>query len=267
MWSSSGLFGKLPLFDEWPPETRGIYLAFWRAFFAAMVLAPAVRRPRWRPLLVPLAAAFTVMNVSFLSAMSQTTAANAIWLQATSPWWVFLLTVLVFREPVARRDLVPLAFGVLGVGLILAFEVRGEAGVGVAYGLIAGISYGAVVVSMRHLRGEDSCWLVALNHAVAMLVLLPWVIALGAWPSLGQLLVLAAFGAFQMAIPYLLLIRGLRAISSQEAVAIGMLEPILMPVWAYLTIGERPESWTIAGAALILVGLVLRYAIVREKFS
>jgi len=261
LWSSSGLFAKWPIFDVWPESTRGVQLAFWRAFFAALVLLPAVRRPRWRIGLVPLAIAFTLMNVTYLTAMSRTTAANAIWLQSTCPWWVFLFSVFLFREPIVRRDLVPLAFGVAGVGMILLFEVRGQARFGVACGLAAGISYAGVVVCMRRLRDENSSWLVALNHGVAALILAPWVLQFGWRPTLLQFAALAAFGSLQMAVPYLLLIRGLRAISSQEAVAIGMIEPILIPCWAFLIRGEVPAPWTIAGASLILLGLVLRYVV------
>jgi drug/metabolite transporter (DMT)-like permease len=261
LWSSSGLFAKWPIFDVWPASTRGVSLAFWRALFAALVLLPAVRRPRWRMGLAPLAIAFTLMNVTFLTAMSQTTAANAIWLQSTCPWWVFFFSVVFFREPIVRRDLIPLAFGVLGVSTILYYEVQSQARFGAACGLAAGVSYAGVVVLMRHLRSENSSWLVALNHGVAALILLPWVAACGPWPTPLQFAALAGFGILQMAIPYLLLIRGLRAISSQEAVAIGMAEPILIPVWAFLIRGEVPAPWTGVGAGMILVGLVLRYVV------
>jgi drug/metabolite transporter, DME family len=197
-----------------------------------------------------------------LTAMSRTTAANAIWLQSTCPWWVFLFSVALFREPIVRRDLIPLAFGAMGVGTILFFEMRqGENLVGVACGLAAGVSYAGVVVCMRQLRGENSPWLVALNHAVAALIVAPWALSLGQWPTPTQFPALAAFGSLQMALPYLLLIRGLRGISSQEAVAIGMVEPMLIPCWALLIRGEVPHWWTIAGAGLILAGLVLRYVV------
>ncbi len=264
MWSSSGLFAKAPIFDAWPVEARGMLLAFWRGFFAMLVLAPSVRRPRWNWFLVPMVICFTAMNLSYLTAMTRTTAANAIWLQSTAPWWVFLFSVLVFREPVVRRDLVPLVFGILGVGTILGFEFAHSQGLvrgGVVWGLFSGATYAGVVICIRQLRHENSPWLVALNHAVAVVAILPWVVALGRWPSLVQLLVLAGFGALQMAIPYLCLIRGLRSVSAQEAVAIGLLEPVLIPVWVFLAWREVPAPWTIAGAGLILVGLVLRYVV------
>jgi len=255
------LFAKWPIFDTWPPATRGPVLAFWRSLFAALVLLPTVRRPRWQAGLIPLTCCFALMSVTYMTAMARTTAANAIWLQSTCPWWVFVFSVVFLREPIVRRDLVPLAFGVLGVGTILWFEVQGQAGFGVACGLVAGISYAGVVVLMRRLRAENPPWLVALNHAVVAGVLLPWVIHLHQWPTTSQLLALAAFGLFQMAIPYVLLVRGLRSISSQEAVAIGMVEPLLIPVWAFLIRHEIPAWWTIAGASLIFAGLVVRYGV------
>ena len=143
----------------------------------------------------------------------------------------------------------------------MLFEIQGTARFGVACGLAAGVSYAGVVVCMRQLRGENSPWLVALNHGVAALMLLPWMAGWGEWPTPLQFAALAGFGILQMAVPYLLLIRGLRAVSSQEAVAIGMVEPILIPVWAFLIRGEVPALWTFAGAGLILTGLVLRYVV------
>ena len=261
LWSSSGFFAKNPIFDVWDEDVRGTLLAFWRALFAAAILLPTVRRPRWRIGLVPLVSCFAVMSISYLTAMTKTTAANAIWLQSTAPWWVFLLSVVLFREPVARRDLIPLGFGVLGVGTILFYEAQGQAVFGVFCGLVAGISYAGVVVSLRRLPDENPSWLVALNHGVAALALLPWVLVLARPASAAQLALLAAFGVFQMAVPYLMLIRGLHAIGSQEVVALGMLEPILIPVWAFLVREEVPAPWTIAGAALILAGLLLRYIV------
>jgi drug/metabolite transporter (DMT)-like permease len=261
MWSSCGLFAKSPIFADWGPDVRGPMLAFWRAAFAALVLAPLIRRPRWRPGLVPLTAAFTGMNLTYLTAMTLTTAANAIWLQSTAPLWVFLIGSVFLREPVIGRDLVPLGFGLAGVGIILLFEVQGQARTGVAMGLTAGVCYGGVVICLRRLRDENPAWLIALNHAVAAIVLLPWIVYHGCWTSLVQLAVLAAFGAFQMAIPYILLLRALHTIGSQEAVAIGLVEPVLTPVWVYLAWGERPAWWTLVGASLILAGLALRYTV------
>lgn len=265
LWSSSGLFAKSTVFDGWPVEDRGAVLAFWRALFAGAVLIPAVRAPRWSLRLVPMALCFSVMNLTFLTAITLTTAANAIWLQYTAPLWVCVMGVLFLGERVLRRNLISLGCGALGVGTILYHELAGQSGAGIAFGLASGLSFAGVVVFIRAFRDYDAAWLVALNHLAAALVLLPYVVHLNLWPSLPQLAVLAAFGFCQMGLPYVLFAQGLRSISSQEASQISLLEPILTPVWAFVAIRELPATWTLWGAGFILAGLLLRYGVGTAK--
>jgi drug/metabolite transporter, DME family len=262
LWSLSGLFAKAPLFDEWPEADRGALLAFWRAVFATTVLLPLVRRARFRRGLIPLTLSFAGMNLTYLTAMSLSTAANAIWLQMTAPLWVFLFGLVLFREKIAGREAVPLVFGLAGVGTILLFEFLREAApqrTGVVCGVASGACYGGVIVMMHRMREENHAWLVAVCHAVTAAILLPVVVRLGVRPSFAQLAVLACFGAFQMALPYIFLMRALRTISGQEAIGIGLIEPLLVPLWVLLAWGEMPDWWTLAGGAMILSGLSVRY--------
>ena len=258
LWSSSSLFVKSTTFDDWPTESRGFLLAFWRALFAGALLLPAVKHPRWDPRLVPMTFCFALMNATFLLSMSMTTAANTIWLQSTAPFWVFLFGVLWLREPVLRANVAALAFGLCGTGVIVVAEFADEAHVGVIAGLVSGLAYAVVVICLRILRTANGAWLIALNHLVAAAALAPYVLVTGVWPSGRQLAVLAAFGLFQMGLPYVFFARGLRTMRTQEAALIGLLEPFLVPVWAFLVAGEVPASWTFAGAALILTGLMVR---------
>jgi DME family drug/metabolite transporter len=261
LWSSSGLFAKAPLFGDWPSDVRGPLLAFWRALFAGLLLLPWVRGPRFTVQLIPLGALFTVMNVTYLSAMTLTTAANAIWLQCTAPWWVFLVGVVVLRQPFPTTERLPLVIGGAGLAIILWFQVQGQDRWGVLLGLIAGLSYAGVVLSLRALRHYETVWIVAVAHLVTAAAIFPYVLYLDRWPSAGQLAVLAGFGIFQMGLPYVLFARGLRSITSQEATGIGLLEPILLPLWVYLVWNEEPAGSTLAGGSLILAGLALRYAV------
>jgi drug/metabolite transporter (DMT)-like permease len=261
MWSSSGLFAKADTFAAWPSESRGILLAFWRALFAGLLLLPAVRQPRWDRKLIPLCALFVVMNLTYLSAMTLSTAANAIWLQSTAPWWVLLVGVVALGEPFPRSQRLPLTIGGIGLAVILWFEAQGQAQVGVLCGLVSGMTYAGVVMSLRALRKVDSVWIVSLALLVTAACSFPYVLYSGVWPTAGQLPVLAGFGMLQMAVPYVLFARGLRSITSQEATVIGLLEPILLPVWVYLAWGETPAPWTLVGGAMILAGLFLQYEV------
>ena len=272
LWSTSGVFVKAaPVFAVWPEAQRGILLAFWRAVFACVILIPTIRRPRWSPAMVPLGLAFVMMNVCYVSAMVLGTAANAIWLQYTAPAWVFILAAVLFRERPKQADLVALGFAVAGVGVILGcefasgFDWQSSAQVGTLLGVASGLAYAAVLVYLRHLRESDASWLVAYNLFLVVVCLLPFVVSWGIYPSLLQLVVTAAFGTIQMGIPYVLVSYGLRLIPSQEAVLIGLAEPIVMPLWVFLAWGEVPAVWTLVGGTFILGGLVLRFTVLERQ--
>lgn len=260
LWSTSGLFAKAPLFDAWEPATRGPVLAFWRALFAGLFLLPWASRPRWRWQLLPLLVAFVGMNYTYLSALVLTTAANAIWLQCTAPWWVALLGWLVWNEPPTRRDAAPLVLGLAGVALILRFELSSGARWGTICALTAAVFYAVVLLSLRALRAEHGVWLVVLTNLCSACCLSPLAIVQGTWPRGIQWGVLMLFGVGQIGLPYLLMARGLRTVPSVEASALVLLEPVLLPLWVYLTWGEIPAWWTAAGAGCILLGLLVRYA-------
>jgi len=264
LWSTSGFFAKAPLFEQWPIEQRGLYQAFWRAVFACLFVVFLVRRPRWRWSLVPMALVFAAMNYTYLTAMSRTTAANAIWLQNVAPVWVFLIGVFVLGERIQRGDWLLVTCGALGVGFILFFEAQGTQMTGVIFGLLSGVTFAGVVLCLRQLRELDAAWLLTLNLATTALVLSPVVVADEIWPTGKQTVYLAAFGMLQLGLPYFLFARGVRSISGHEAAGIALLEPILVPVWVFLAwhaepTYQAPRWWTYVGGALILTGLFWRY--------
>ena len=76
---------------------------------------------------------------------------------------------------------------------------------------------------------------------------------------------LTAFGVLQMGVPYVLFSRALRTIPSHEASCIGLLEPVVLPLWVFVAWSQTPTYqppavWTLVGAGLILVGLLFRFS-------
>jgi drug/metabolite transporter (DMT)-like permease len=263
LWSTSGFFVKAPWFQATEVQTAwpGPVLAFWRAAFACVVLLPLVRRPQWSWKLIPTAATFALMNYTYLTALATGEAANAIWLQCTAPVWVLIVGVFVFRERAGWRDWLLLAFGAVGIGMILFFEFRRAALEPVLWGLASGVFYAGVVLSLRQMRHMESAWLVALNHIVTAAVLAPFAFTGPHFPSGIQWLLLAGLGMVQMGLPYVCFARGLRSIPGHEAAGIGLVEPILVPVWVFLAWGEQPAWWTLVGGGFILAGLAVRYLV------
>lgn len=276
-WSLSGLCTRLlqnpsPL-ELNEPKLSALQIAFFRAVFAGLFLVPMVRRRdiRFLPLMPMMIGLFAVMNVLFISAIAYGTSANAILLQNTAPFFVYLVTVYVLGEPADRRSLYALLIGMAGMVVILIGGGKFGGSINVMLmGLGSGVTYAGIILCLRYLRHESSQWLIVQNQlgsaiclSVAVLMLYGrayWIDWMSA-PALRQLAFLAVFGSIQMGLPYFLFARGLRSVSPQEAGAITLIEPLLNPLWAFLISPETdtPTSFTWVGGMLIVGALAYRY--------
>jgi drug/metabolite transporter (DMT)-like permease len=273
MWSLSGAFTKALTtptvfgFDQ-PPIERfplgdlqvPVQIAFYRAFFAGLVLVPTLRPSHitFKPMMLVMLICFAVMNVSFIFAQSEGTSANAILLQNSAPLWMFLVSIIWLGEKATLRSTISLLVGMIGIGVIIVGEGLKGSLLIVGFGLLSGVTYAAVILCLRVLRDVAPNWLTVWNHLLGSLVLLPLVVTLPP-PTWQQVIVLLFFGAIQLGFPYWLMARGLRSVSAPEAGVLTLLEPILTPVWTYFVNGEQPEVWTYVGGAVILVALAYRY--------
>jgi drug/metabolite transporter (DMT)-like permease len=221
---------------------------------------------------------FGVMTGLYLSALGLGPAANAILLQNTAPVWVYLVGVYLLGDPPDRRTLKAILAAMVGAAVIvvgnwprgLAPDEQARQGTILLMAAGSGVSYAGVILFLRWLRAESPAWLTVLNMFGSGGLLLLFVFATRGGPATAdwlaaptgrQLLFIALFGSFQMALPYWLFTRGLRVVSPQEAGFITLLEPVLNPVWAYLIAPDRetPTVWTLAGGGVLLAALGWRY--------
>jgi drug/metabolite transporter (DMT)-like permease len=267
LWSTSGLLVKSPPLEGLPLDDRGPLIACFRALFAGLCLVPFVhwKKARMRARMLPMVVAFAAMNFLFVAAMTRATAAAAIFLQYTGIGWAFLFGALFLKETITRANLVALAFALAGIAWIVGGQWRGSQFAGTLLALGSGLAYGAVIVSLRAMREEDSAWMVVLNHLVSAAVLIPWVASRGLIPSGQQWTMLILLGAFQMGLPYLLFARGVAGVPTQEAGLITLLEAVLNPFWVWLFWREDVATSTWLGGGLILTGLLVRYVVFRKS--
>jgi drug/metabolite transporter (DMT)-like permease len=290
LWSLGSVFMRLlgePLgigLNE--PKLTQLQIAFYRGLFGGLVVLAMVRRAevQFRPLMVPMVVAFTVMSGLYLSALGLGPAANAIFLQNTAPLWVFVIAVLLLGEAGDARGWQTVLLGAVGAIVIVAGNwphnlppEEQQAQVLILFmGAGSGIVYAIVVLFLRALCSQSAAWLVALNLIGTAVVLGLFVLLNDGWsafvawataPSVAQVAVLVVFGAFQMALPYWLFTRGLRTVSPQEAAIITLIEPLLNPVWAFLITPEKdtPNVWMFTGGGLILFALVWKYVPTRKS--
>ena len=268
LWSTSGFFAKAPWFDDWPVEVRGLGLAFWRAVFAAITVAPFIRRVEFKWNLIPMSGCFAAMTSSFLISMVMGNEATTIWLQYVAPAWVGIAGYMGLTDRPRRADLPMMAISLASVIFIVAMQTTygGEPlqARAAALALFSGLMFAGVILSLRHMRFMDPAWLGFVNHLGTVICLAPFVINRVPVPHGGQWLALLLLGAVQIAIPYLLFAAAIKHVESAEASLLTLIEPITVPVWtaivwSHLDSYSAPPWWVMIAGGCIALGSVERF--------
>lgn len=268
-WSLNGALIKL--IHEGGRGPDAVAIAFYRSLFAGLFLLPFARgrwrslggskdnRPRRtiRPTAVWCVVFFTLMTTCFVIANTKTEAANVIILQYTSTFWIFALSPWLLRERARRGDLWILGLAMVGIAIIFAGNSSTDF-VGLAVALASGLFFGLLTMMIRRLRDSDSAAVTVLNNLGSAVLLFPLVWGMGAlFLSSRALILLILMGIVQFGIPYYLYTLGLARVPAYQASLITMLEPVLVPVWTYMAVGEGVGATTLIGGAVILAALTL----------
>jgi drug/metabolite transporter (DMT)-like permease len=197
----------------------------------------------------------------FVLANKNTTAANAIFLQATAPIYLLLLGPLLLREPVRRSDLLVIAAVVCGAVLMFAGAPAASATApnprrGNWFGAGSGLTWALTVTGLRGLERKvnnagAAITTVVAGNLIAFLACLPAAVPVQRF-SISAAATLIYLGVFQIGLAYFLMTRSIRYVPALEASTLLMTEPALNPFWTWLIQGERPGGAPLAGGVLVL---------------
>lgn len=145
---------------------------------------------------------------------------------------------------------------VLGLALLAPVDSGdGVAALGLAWGVLSGLSFALLAVRNRGLRNTHSAIGLALwQNAFAALWLLPVL----AWQGIGgtvsaeALTLLLVLGVLCTALAHTLFIASLAQLTAHTASVVAALEPVYGITLAVLLLDEIPDWHTIAGAVLIV---------------
>jgi DME family drug/metabolite transporter len=240
----------------------GWQVASFRSAIAAIVLLaalPAARRG-WNWRMLPVAIAYAATLILFVLANRLTTAANAIFLQATAPLYVLLLGPWLLHERVRRSDIFYIAAVALGLALFFAGRDAAVASApdpprGNLLALASGITYALMLAGLRW-QGKQGDADAGLKTAVAgnllaCLLALPNALPVYSFTA-ADVGVILYLGIFQVGLAYWCLTRAMRHVPAFEATTMLQLEPAASPFWTWLVHGEIPNAWAMAGGVLII---------------
>jgi drug/metabolite transporter (DMT)-like permease len=250
LWSTGGVGIKAVAA---PP----LAIACWRSAFAGAALFAVFRpRPRASGTFAAAVVSYAACLTTFVVATKWTTAANAIFLQYSGVVWVILLAPVVVGDPWRARDATAVAIALAGMALFFADRLETRAGAGDLVALLSGVFFAGLILFLRRDRGDAGVAAAAWGNVLAAAALAPVVWDVRLAPR--ALVILALLGTVQLATAYVLFVRGIRDVPAAQASLVSMLEPIANPIWVFLTLGERPSRFALAGAAIVLAAIAGR---------
>jgi len=259
LWSFGGTIARFISVEGWA-------VVFWRSSFAvAFLLCFLVLRegPKqtlrqftdmgWPGLAV--ACCFAGASTCFVIALSYTTVANILLMQAGVPLIAALMCFLLFKEQVSLPTWLAIAAVIAGVFVMVSETLTGKVSpIGDGLSLLIALLFAtATVLTRRHHE-------VRMTPAVTLGILIAMAAAaiMGGAQSVTtpDLLWLVAFGALNLGAGLAAFALGARLIPAAIAALVGTLEPVLGPVWVWLIHGEIPSERTIIGGSIVFAALL-----------
>ncbi|MER3428700.1 MAG: EamA family transporter [Pyrinomonas sp.] len=254
LFSTGGLFIKLSALSAFE-------LSCGRSLFAAATVALLTRRQGFKTNSITLlsAALYAVLLLLFVVATKLTTAANAIFLQYTAPVYVLVLEPLLYDERFRFTDLLVVVCCLFGMALFFVGKLSPADIGGNIAALISGLCFALFMLLLRHPRARavNSAAPVIYGNLLLAALTAPAFIAGIEKLSLRELAIVGYLGTVQIGLAYVFFTRGIaRGARSLDAGIIGYIEPVLNPLWVFLTLGERPSSWALLGGAIIITAVI-----------
>lgn len=268
IWAGNAIVNKLS-FGIIAPEA----IAFYRWFFAMLVLSPFMLRPVWKnrsaiapllPKLATLAALGMVLNQSLAYfAAATTTATNMALINSLVPMVSLFLAV-----PLLKQRLSPLVFGgtlisLLGLVFMLSHGDMTNLAIGVTQGdlllLISAFVYALYGVLLKRWQLPISTWeSVYIQGIIAVLMLTPLLFSAPSITISSQavpLILYAALGASLIA-PWAW-INGISKLGAERTSIFFNLMPILAAILAAVILNETLALYHYLGGSMVILGVML----------
>ncbi len=240
-------------------------LAFWRGLLSAIGLALGLAllyRGRFLPMMLGIGAMglligaiFGLGTVTFVWAMTHTTAANTLLIVATGSMFGALFSWLLMRERLARRTLFAMAGTLVGLLVLVGGDWGGGRWDGDLAALATAALAGLTFSLIRKFSGIDMVPALIFGGLVTAAVALPF--SAPATVMDEDILLLAIMGLAMMPLAFALQFVGARYIPAPEVSLLILLEAVLAPLLLWLALGEHPGPTALPGGAIVLASLGL----------
>lgn len=249
-------------------------IAFFRTFFAALIMAPHMIRahtglfPRaHHGLYLFRAGVHEGAMLSWFFALTMIPLMDATALYFTAPLFATVLAVFILHEKVSNARWAAVAVGFAG-----AMLVAKPGSVGMDWnGIVGSLAVLATAlcsalgrVTVRSLTRLDSPnTIVAYNFVILTPLVFLVAIWFWEWPTVEQLVLLGALGTLG-AVGHVFLTRAYAVAEASEVAPFDFTQLLAAGLIGYFVFSEIPDDWTLAGSALIAASGI--YIALREAY-
>jgi drug/metabolite transporter (DMT)-like permease len=257
-WSTAAFFTRLLPFDSWT-------ILFWRGLFGGGLIAVILVLTQGQAGLRDLvgmgsggwlvASLSTLGMVCFIPALQLTSVSNVAIIIATGPFVAAAFAWVWLREAARWQTMLASVVALCGVAIIVGNMRASSDILGIALACLMTVAIAAMTVAVRRHKDTPMVAAAALSNFLGSIVSVPFAHGIASVAP-ADLIILAMFGFFQVALGLTLFILGSRLLPSGQASLIGTLETPLMPFWIWLAFQEVPASRALVGGALVMGAVV-----------
>ena len=203
-------------------------------------------------------------NVLYFESNNYVTLSTTAVLLYTAPFFVLLMSVIIFKEKLTKQKIAALVIAFTGCVLIAGLLEGGSGfnGYGFLLGLGSGVGYALYTIFGKYaLKTYHPLTLTLYTFLVAGICLIPFSdipqivdVAIG---SQDALMWMIGLGLLITTLPYLLYNLGLNGLDAGVASVVAFLEPMVATIAGFIIYNETPSILDILGILMILFAIIL----------
>ena len=264
MWSISGIIIK---YIDWSPFT----IAGARSLISAVVVVVFMMATKLKPVVnrnsVISGVFLSGCITCFVVANKLTTAANAIVLQYIAPVFVLIITAVFLKQKLKKMEIGVVAFTFGGIVLFFLGEISFGGMLGNFVAIFSGLCMAICFIVNGTIEIDARMTGILVAHLITAAIGIPLgLVTYNTVVTSQDLILILILGVVQLGIPYVLYAMAASRISPLSCSLIGMIEPLLNPIWVAVFYGEIPGLFALIGGVVVIVSVVV-YNVWDEKQS
>ncbi|MDD6571265.1 MAG: DMT family transporter [Thermoflexaceae bacterium] len=200
-------------------------------------------------------------NVCYFTTINMATLSFAAILLYTSPYFVMILSAILFREKITRKKITALLFAFAGCVLVTGFQTDGIKAFSILTGLGSGLCYGLYsIFGNIALKKYSSMTVTVYTFLVAAVGISPFAgmneitgIIAG---NQSVLWIIVALGIFSTMLPFVLYTEGLSHMEAGKAAVLAFSEPLAATLAGIVVFHEKITFMSAVGIGMMFLAII-----------